>query len=74
MLGRPVVVFSGKVEATTYTIEGTVVDQRILTAGDIYVSYAGGVGYHVLSEDTRMIEAKVGPYEVESDDEDRILL
>jgi len=72
-----VVVFSGSVEARTYSKEdgsNTLVDTCVLHAGDIYISYWGGCGFTVLENDTRMLEAKNGPYDVNDDNEDRELI
>jgi len=69
-----VIVFKGRAEVRTFDERGKVLDVRNIGAGDIYMSYSGGVGYTVLENDTIMVEVKVGPYDIQSDDEDRRLL
>jgi hypothetical protein len=45
-----------------------------LSSGDFYIAYNGGFGGEVLTNDTIMMEIKPGPYDVKSDDEDRVLI
>jgi hypothetical protein len=69
------VVFQGTVEARVFGKTGFKPVQIIkLVAGDIFTLYGGGVGFTVLEDDTIMAEFKNGPYDVESDDEDRELI
>ena len=65
-------VLSGSCNLDIYDLDDKLVFFQKLISGRGYISFYGGVGYKVLSDDTKMIEVKVGPYEVESDEEDRI--
>ena len=69
-----VVVFKGSVDVRTFGEGDRVVDQRKLVAGDVYISYSGGVGFTVLENNTIMLEFKPGHYLVHMDGEDRVLL
>lgn len=69
------VVFQGALEARVYGVEGSEPIQVLkLVRGDIFTLYRGGVGFTVEDNDTIMAEFKNGPYDVESDDEDRELI
>lgn len=69
------IVLRGGVQATTFAEEGSlVVDSRELKEGDFFISYWGGVGFRVLTDDTRLIEIKPGPFNVNNDDDERELL
>lgn len=69
-----IVVLRGSCEIRIFDIDDKEIFNSILKEGSLFISYYGGVGYTLLSDDTRMIEVKVGPYEVKSDNEDRVLL
>jgi len=69
------IVMQGSVQVRTFLPTGKkVVDVRELSAGEFYISYHGGVGFTVLSNDTRLIEIKPGPFNAANDDEERELL
>lgn len=69
------IVLKGLVQATTFAEEGAlVVDSRDLKAGEFIISYWGGIGFRVLTDDTRLLEIKPGPFNVNNDDEERVLL
>jgi len=67
-------VLEGSCEIRVFDVDDTHIFTGVLNRGDFSISYYGGTGYTVLSEETCMMEAKIGPYEVESDDEDRVLI
>ena len=69
------IVLKGAVEVRTFSEKGkTVVDTRNLQAGEFYILYNGGVGYTVRANDTKLLEVKPGPYEVDDDDLERELI
>ena len=68
------VVLEGSCEIRVFDIDDKRVFVGILKRGDFFISYYGGFGYTVLSQEVSMVEAKVGPYEVTNDDEDRVLI
>jgi len=68
------IVFKGKCSIEVFDSVKTKVDSFVLNAGEFYIAYHGGFGGEVLTDDTIMMEIKPGPYNVETDDEDRILL
>lgn len=51
----------GKVKATIYDEDWTVIDEIILSAGDFFLHIHGGHGFEVI-EECRIIEVKQGPY------------
>lgn len=55
------VVISGRVRATFYDTDDSVIESVELSSGDVSVSLAGGHGYEIL-EDSRVLEFKTGPY------------
>ncbi len=56
------VVLRGAVEVTYYDLDDTVLDKRIITAGDLSLTLRGGHNYVSLEEDTLVLEFKTGPY------------
>ncbi len=68
------IVFKGKCKLDVFDSQKNMVDSFVLNAGDYYIAYHGGFGGEVLTDDTIMMEIKPGPYNVESDDDDRVLL
>ena len=68
------IVLSGRVLLDVYDSDDHINCFVELFSGDGFISLNGGVGYKVLAHDTQMIEVKVGPYEVNSDEEDRVRL
>ena len=60
-----VVMFKGSCEAKIFDTTGSdLVAKMVLEAGDIFILYNGGVGFTVLEDDTVMLEAKNGQYNV----------
>jgi hypothetical protein len=57
-----VIVLSGSLEASVYDDNRQLVKTVELTAGETMVFLAGGHGYQILADDTRVIEVKDGPY------------
>ena len=55
------VVLSGRVRATFYDTDDSVLESVELSAGDASVTLAGGHGYEIL-EESRILEFKTGPY------------
>jgi hypothetical protein len=55
------VVLSGRVKATFYDTDDSVLESVELSAGDVSVTLAGGHGYEIL-EESRILEFKTGPY------------
>ena len=68
------IVFKGKCALDIFDSGKNKVDSLVLEAGEFYIAYHGGFGGEVLTDDTIMLEIKPGPYNVETDDEDRVLL
>ncbi len=61
---------SGKLGVDLYDENKTLVEQFVLNEGDVAVFLAGGHGYRILSDGTRVIEFKNGPFlGVEADKE-----
>jgi len=64
------VVICGKVKATLYDLDDTVLSEEVLNAGDCSVTLYGGHTYEILEDDTVVYEYKTGPYlGIESDKE-----
>lgn len=63
-------IMEGSLEATLYTREKEIIEVRTLNAGDFICLYDGGHGFKVLTDDTKFIEVKHGPFiSVEKDKE-----
>ena len=56
------IVQSGSLMASIYNDLGEFVETLIVGSGDILILISGGHGYEILSDDTRVIEIKNGPY------------
>jgi quercetin dioxygenase-like cupin family protein len=67
-----VYVVSGALEAHILTASGELVTKLHLSAGDLLVVLDGAHGYHILEDDTRVIEIKNGPYMGAEQDRTRI--
>ena len=52
----------GRLRASLFDDDGRPVTQVELGAGDTLVLLAGGHGYEILEDDTRVLEIKNGPY------------
>ena len=57
-----VVVMSGSMLVDIYDDEQTLLGSKRLAAGDFAVFLAGGHGYEILEDGTRIIETKNGPF------------
>ena len=55
-------VITGSIEATIYTLEAEKTETLIVNSGEILVLLESGHGYKILSDDTRVLEIKNGPY------------
>ena len=52
----------GKVKAKFYDLDDSLIDERILQAGDCAVVFRAGHAFEVLEDDTLLYEFKNGPY------------
>ena len=66
------VVMSGRVEATFYDLDDTVVEKRILATGDLSITLFGGHNYLILEDNTLVLEYKTGPYYGQASDKECI--
>ena len=57
-----VFLLSGSVQAHIYDDEGLLLVELSMAAGDLLICFAGGHGYTITSEGTRVLEIKNGPY------------
>lgn len=57
-----VYVRTGKIAARIYDEEGKLVERVELESGDTIVLLAGGHGYDILEDGTKVLEIKNGPY------------
>ena len=57
-----VFVISGSMKASIYDNEMALVEEVILNHGDLAIMAYGGHGYEILQDDTKIIEAKNGPF------------
>lgn len=55
-------VISGSLEASIYDLKGELIDTFVAEAGDIVILLACGHGYRILSDGTKVLEVKNGPY------------
>jgi len=56
------VVLRGKIRASFYDVDDSLIEQVDLTSGDCAVVYYAGHGFEVLEDDTILYELKSGPY------------
>ena len=56
-------VITGKVLVNYYDLNDELIQNAVLTAGDLSITYSGGHGYEILQPGTKVIEFKTGPYE-----------
>jgi mannose-6-phosphate isomerase-like protein (cupin superfamily) len=56
------IVVRGRVSVSHDDIDGTLLEVSILESGDCTITYAGGHGYQILTDDARVYELKTGPY------------
>lgn len=57
-----IVVVSGKLRVDLYDDNRKVFHQEELSAGDIGIILKAGHGYHIMEDNTRIVEAKNGPF------------
>lgn len=62
LVNEVVIVISGEVLVTFYTPEGKKIAERVLRKLDICHTLQGGHGYKILTEGTKIIEVKNGPF------------
>jgi hypothetical protein len=53
---------SGSMRIDLYDDENNIFHQEVLKAGDIGIIIEGGHGYHILEDNTRVLEVKNGPF------------
>lgn len=56
------IVVRGRVEVRYFDIDGEPLGTAELEAGDCTITYRGGHGYRILTDDARVYEVKSGPY------------
>ena len=56
------VVISGQIKAILYDIDDTVVEEVLLNAGDISITFRGGHNYLSMEDGSVVDEYKTGPY------------
>ena len=56
------IVMSGSMAATIYDNKNQVIHTELLRAGDMIVVLAGGHGYEILEDNTKVVECKNGPF------------
>jgi len=55
-------VFKGRVKCIFYDLNDEIIEEVILRAGDLSITFKGGHNYVILEEDTVVYEYKTGPY------------
>ena len=55
-------VFKGSVKCIFYDLNDEIIEEVILRAGDLSMTFRGGHNYVILEEDTVVYEYKTGPY------------
>jgi hypothetical protein len=53
---------SGSIRASIFDTNGCIVTELIASEGDILILLAGGHGYEILENNTKVLEVKNGPY------------
>lgn len=56
------IVLTGSVKVWLYDLDGTLLHEDIICAGELSITFEGGHNYQIMSEDSRVIEVKTGPY------------
>lgn len=75
LVHEAIFVLRGELKVTFYTPEGRPVAERILREFDICHSMSCGHGYEVLTDDTKIVEFKNGPFSGDKDyDKERTLI
>ena len=57
-----VIIISGRMKVDIYDKKNSFVESFELFAGDLAIFEAGGHGYEILEDDTKIIETKNGPF------------
>jgi cupin fold WbuC family metalloprotein len=57
------VVIKGSVEVSFYDVDGALLEQHVIGAGDCSMTFEGGHTYLILEDDTVVYEYKTGPYQ-----------
>ena len=52
----------GRIRAEIYDLANKKIEEIICNQGDIIILLRGGHGYHILDDDTQVLEVKNGPY------------
>jgi len=60
--GEVIFIYYGSIKASIYDSQERLVEELELHQGDILILLAGGHGYEILEDGTRVIEIKNGPY------------
>lgn len=55
-------VFKGSVKCIFYDLNDEIIEEVILRAGDLSMTFRGGHNYVIMEEDTVVYEYKTGPY------------
>lgn len=56
------IVICGKIKATLYDVDDSVLSEEILESGDCSITFFGGHNYECLEDNTHVYEFKTGPY------------
>jgi cupin fold WbuC family metalloprotein len=56
------IIITGSVKALLYDIDGSLVEEVILKAGDCSITFRGGHNYVCMENNTKVYEYKNGPY------------
>ena len=56
------IILSGKIKATFYDLDDSIILEEILTLGDCAVVFSAGHSFEVLEDNTILYEVKNGPY------------
>ncbi|MBU1086378.1 MAG: hypothetical protein KKD05_02550 [Candidatus Omnitrophica bacterium] len=67
-----IVVVSGKVRVDLYNEDSKIFHQEELVIGDVGIILSVGHGYHILEDNTKVVEVKNGPFV--SVEKDKVLL
>ena len=62
------VVIKGRVKCSFYDIDGTIIKEPFLNAGDCSITLEGGHTYSILEDNTLVYEYKTGPYKGSEND------
>lgn len=65
-------ILSGKIEATFYDLDNSIISVVVLNVGDVSITLYGGHTYEALEPNTQVLEFKTGPYEGQEIDKEFI--